>query len=76
MTWNQRNAGVDPNDRVIAVVVDPVRPDVVYASTRFSGVYISEDGGGRWRLLNDGLVTRAFFSLSMSPYGNTLYAGT
>ena len=43
---------------VAALAVDPINPQVVYAGTRSSGVFASEDGGGSWKAIwkppNDG----------------------
>ena len=67
---------MDPNESVGALVVDPLRPNVVYAGSWRSGVYLSEDAGQSWRLLSEGLRTRSVRALAISADGETLYAAT
>jgi len=57
-------------------VVDPLRTHVVYVGSWTSGVYLSEDAGETWNLLNDGLRTRSVRKLAISSDGETLYAAT
>jgi photosystem II stability/assembly factor-like uncharacterized protein len=62
---------------VIALVIDPDGPNVLYAGTNGDGVFKSADGGASWNALNDGLTNRAVQALVMAPGNpNTLYAGT
>jgi photosystem II stability/assembly factor-like uncharacterized protein len=42
-TWRESSAGMDPNEPIGAIVVDPVRPNVVYSASWRSGVFLSED---------------------------------
>jgi hypothetical protein len=37
---------------VRALAVDPQRPERIYAATHASGIFVSEDGGARWRPLD------------------------
>jgi hypothetical protein len=67
---------MDPNEPIEAIVVDPVRPNVVYAGGRRSVLFLSEDFGATWRLINDGLRTRSVRALGIASDGETLYAGT
>jgi hypothetical protein len=58
-TWTEtafRDAGpMDPNDRYRTwgekMAIDPVDPDVVYAGTPGSGLWVTTDGGASWRLV-------------------------
>jgi hypothetical protein len=58
------------------IALDPVRPGVVYAGDRLSGVYASTDGGETWRRMNTGLLMRAVNELAVSADGQHLYAAT
>lgn len=67
---------MDANEPITTLVIDPSRPQVIYAGSYRSGVFLSEDGGTRWRRINNGLQMRAVMSLSITGDGETLYAGT
>lgn len=41
--------------QISAVLVDPVNDHIVYAATRASGLYRSDDGGEHWSAVNNGL---------------------
>ena len=74
--WQPANLGLDPAARILSLVIDPNRRNVVYAADLRNGVYRSEDGGKFWTLLNLGLTTRAVRALALSADGGTLYAAT
>jgi photosystem II stability/assembly factor-like uncharacterized protein len=61
---------------VSSVVVDPVRPNVLYAGTYGEGVFMSPDGGTNWNSLNDGLTDFNINALAIDSTGNLLHAGT
>jgi photosystem II stability/assembly factor-like uncharacterized protein len=67
---------MDPNEPIGAIAIDPTQPEVVYAGSWFSGVFLSEDAGQTWRLINNGLRTRSVRTLAISSDGMLLYAGT
>ena len=67
---------MDFNEDVRSISIDPLRPNVVYAGSVRSGIYLSEDGGGIWKQHNDGLTTRAVLDLAIASDGETLYATT
>ena len=67
---------MDPYEPISSILIDPVRPNVMYAGSLQRGVYLSEDGGKVWRLINTGLSVRSIRYLAISSDGNTLYAGT
>jgi len=61
--------------RVTDMVVDPVRPDTVYAGAATGGVWRSTDGGVRFSSSWPANVTPSIGALAITPTG-TLYAGT
>ena len=75
-TWVPMIAGMEPNDPIWAIVVDPLEPGVVYAGSFYSGVYRWDPGQSVWTHMNDGLRTRAVTDLALSPVGGVLYAAT
>ncbi len=74
--WQWSRLGMDPYEPVSSIVIDPTRPNVLYAGSFLRGLYLSEDGGKTWRVHNNGLSNRSVRSLGISADGNTLYAGT
>ena len=56
-----------------ALVPDQRRLGTVYAGT-LGGVFVTADGGRRWRPLNNGLRNRLVQALLLA--GDRLYAGT
>jgi photosystem II stability/assembly factor-like uncharacterized protein len=49
-TWSVRRFG-SPAVNVIAVAVDPLRPNIVYAGTNNEGLFRSTDYGDTWKLV-------------------------
>jgi photosystem II stability/assembly factor-like uncharacterized protein len=74
--WTPMIAGMEPNDPIWSIVVDPLEPGVVYAGSFYSGVYRWDPGLSVWTHMNDGLRTRAVTDLALSPVGGVLYAAT
>jgi photosystem II stability/assembly factor-like uncharacterized protein len=76
-TWTEASRGLPvlSGKLIRRIVVDPSRPQTVYAAGLF-GVYISGNGGRTWFPLNGGLVDIAwtFFLDPQNP--RKLYAGT
>ena len=72
-TWATANSGL-PSARVSSLVVHPVNPSTVYASTGV-GVAKSTDGGATWALVGSGWSGYSVQSLVMAPSGASLYAG-
>ena len=58
-----------------AILVDRDDPRRVFAGTRTSGVYRSDDGGATWREASRGIVYREVWSMAQASNGD-LYAGT
>jgi hypothetical protein len=82
-TWRTANRGLPaapyfPGARVflpiVSLLVDPVAPRTVYAALAGTGVFVSRDGGGRWRRFAPGLTEPRVESLALA--GRTLYAAT
>jgi hypothetical protein len=62
---------------VASIVIDPTRPNIIYASIYETGVYKSVDNGGSWSPMNDGLRSDTVYELVVNPITPTiLYAGT
>ncbi len=61
---------------ILSIVIDPTDPHYVYACDLEQGVYMSDNKGESWSLMNDGLTYRAVTDLSISADGKILYAGT
>ncbi len=58
------------------IVVDPVHPSVVYATTEGIGVVKSVDGGKTWQPRNQGITTLFLRTLALDPLDpDILYAG-
>jgi photosystem II stability/assembly factor-like uncharacterized protein len=75
-SWSALTAGMEPNDRIWAIEIDPLNPDVVYAGSFFSGVYRWDTDENLWTHVNNGLRTRAVTDLAISSDGSVLYATT
>jgi photosystem II stability/assembly factor-like uncharacterized protein len=77
-TFGYSNRGFT-HRRVASLVVDQKDPSVLYAGVlndkEFGGVFVSSDGGDRWRQRNTGLGIRDVFVLSQMDSGELL-AGT
>ncbi len=75
-SWNLRREGL-PEAAVYALALVPGAPGRIFAATR-KGVYGTEDDGGRWRSLSDGVPGLInVSSLLVDPYEpSTIFAGT
>jgi hypothetical protein len=71
-TWTVLLPDVLAND----LLIDPNRPNYLYAATSTCGVMRSTDAGKTWRQLSDGLTTNTVFSLAMDADTGVLYAAT
>jgi photosystem II stability/assembly factor-like uncharacterized protein len=77
--WNP--TVTDPGTGFIEdLVINPLQPSVLYASTGFSGIYQSTDAGNHWNAVNTGLPALSFkniLTLAIDPlHPSVLYAGT
>ncbi|MFC1569289.1 T9SS type A sorting domain-containing protein [bacterium] len=75
-TWTAQVAGMEPNARIMKIVVAVNNLDVIYACAHFNGVYVSTNGGDTWMAINEGLDHQTMNSLALSDDGSVLYAAT
>lgn len=70
--------GLQPEDAVWAVWVDPTDPQAVYAGTAGKGVWASSDGGETWAAMNEGLEGAEALTVNklLGDDAGRLYAGT
>jgi len=74
-TWHRMAAGINENQMVWALAVDPV-DRTVWAGTQRSGVYRWDSVEQQWAVTNKGLSTRAVVDLEISADGRVLYVAT
>src|SRR5919201_4246857 len=77
-SWTRASVrqGMHSDSIVRAVLPDPRRPDVVYAGTDM-GLYRSDDGGAKWRLLDTPMSGSVVWSIAIDPVDtNIMFAGT
>jgi len=61
----------------VPIVIDPVRPNVLYVGTRLEGVLKSTDSGATWNPLGPGLEGLVVTGIALDPQNRTvLYAAT
>ncbi len=75
-SWMQLAAGLDPAAEISDIVIDPLRPNVVYVGTTNLGVFYSSDGGDTFQPLNQGTPEGhlPIVDLDLSADGGVLYA--
>jgi hypothetical protein len=75
--WVFMNEGLT-NLSVEAIVIDPIKPNILYVGTQGGGIFKSINGGLSWRSFNKGLPPREeIYSLAIDPINpNILYAGS
>jgi photosystem II stability/assembly factor-like uncharacterized protein len=54
-------------DPFLAIAIDPLNPDNIYASSRSGGIVKSSDAGTTWRLANTGLTNLRISALTVDP---------
>jgi photosystem II stability/assembly factor-like uncharacterized protein len=74
-TWYPMAEGMNENQSVWAIVVDPV-DRTVYAGTRETGVLKWDSIEQQWTRMNKGLTTKSIVDLEISADGRVLYAAT
>jgi photosystem II stability/assembly factor-like uncharacterized protein len=76
-TWQSALHLEEPGDQVNDLLYDPRDGDRAYATTRLSGLWRSDDGGGTWTQANNGLPAgTALRGLAAEPVsGGNLYTG-
>jgi photosystem II stability/assembly factor-like uncharacterized protein len=72
VSWNGMNTGLIPKpqnwfDGNHSLVIDPLNPNNVYASSPYYGVVKSSDGAASWSAANSGLPSSTFFGLVQYP---------
>lgn len=80
-TWAAANAGLADDLQVVALAIDPSNTRVLYAATRFNGIFKTTDAGERWVSVNPAPTGTMFaivhFALVVDPASPaTVYAGT
>ena len=77
-TWTRASVGQGMHSDCIVrtLVSHPARPEVVYAGTDM-GLYRSDDGGAKWRLLDTPMSGSVVWSIAVDPVdSNIMFAGT
>jgi photosystem II stability/assembly factor-like uncharacterized protein len=77
-TWSRASVRVGMHSDCIVkcLLPDPRRPAVVYAGTDL-GLYRTDDGGGRWALLDTPMNGAMVWSAALDPVdSNVMFAGT
>jgi uncharacterized protein (TIGR03437 family) len=80
-SWLAINNGlanlIGSRSSIVALIMHPGNPNILYAGTAGDGVYKSIDGGLNWRSFNNGLTYLDVRALVLTPGNlNTLYAAT
>jgi photosystem II stability/assembly factor-like uncharacterized protein len=65
-----------PWTKVFDIVIDPQNSKRIYAADLNTGVYVSEDAGESWYLIDKGLSVNSVTCLTISNSGRVLYVGT
>lgn len=75
-TWEPVGPG-NIGGRTRALLIDPDRPQTMYAAGVSGGIWKTEDGGNSWRPIGDMLPNIAVNSMAMDPANSKIiYAGT
>jgi len=74
--WSAMSSGLT-GTKVLALAIDPLNPNTVYAGTECSsGVYKSTDAGTTWNIASTGLTSTRVFTLAIDPLNpSNLYVG-
>jgi photosystem II stability/assembly factor-like uncharacterized protein len=73
VSWRRWGRGLE-DITVTALAIHPLKPERVYAGTRYKGVYRSGDGGRTWHPA--GLGETSVNAMFVSEDGRWLYAAT
>jgi len=65
-----------PWTKINDIIIDPTNSKRVYIADQNSGIYITDDGGENWWLLNKGLPSLSVNCLDINNDGSVLYVGT
>lgn len=72
-SWRNIGSGIRHGDHVRSVVLDPVRPGLLFAGTE-NGVWVSVDDGAHWHSLQHGLPVSSIHAMVIA--GNDLAVAT
>ena len=62
---------------VVAIAIDPLHPDTIYAGSQTGGILKSSDGGTTWAVANTGLTDKRIYTLLIDPRNpRVLFTGT
>ena len=80
-TWKSTSAGMVDDLQVLALAIDRTDPRVLYAATRFDGIYKTTNAGAVWTQVNNAATGTLFsivhFALVTDPGApGTVFAGT
>lgn len=75
-TWVAFKDGMEPNDPILDIVIDPTNQERIWAASRATGIYLWLADEDRWSHVNGGLFTRSIQSIDISSNGQVLYAAT
>jgi photosystem II stability/assembly factor-like uncharacterized protein len=80
-TWKSTSSGIVDDLQVLALAIDRTDSRVLYAATRFDGIYKTSNAGGSWTQVNNAATGTLFsivhFSLVADPgRPGVVYAGT
>src|SRR5262249_39880149 len=74
LSWSRRQFG-SPAVYVIAVAVDPLSPNIVYAGTQNEGLFKSTDYGDTWKSVGSGVSVITYLTPDPTQSGR-LFAST
>ncbi|MCP4902722.1 MAG: hypothetical protein GY906_37640 [bacterium] len=74
--WTSMPGGLNSDEQIMSIVIDPVAPNRVWIGCTRSGVHFWAPLEQRWVAFNDGLDHLKVMNLSLSSDGSTIYAAT
>lgn len=75
-TFEEVNNGLQGNQSLLSMLMDPKDPDVLYAGTVTGGVYVSSDQGDSWAPMNAGKFHELTIAMAIDPVDHRkIYAG-
>ena len=75
-SWFSSSTGMDPNESIQEIAINPVTPTTIYAASYYGKVYKSADGGASWDNSSSGLPGEQVWSVAVNPVTPTIvYVG-